>query len=243
MGLTKRQSRIISVVLLVSFFTGTVLLIKSRTNEEQTSIPAEEVDATSSATSETSSPLASVPSPAANTTPSSLSAPAVGEAGSFSVDLNSPGGAQMVLKNFKRNVTKDGKIKWSITADEGRYRPSDGGAELKNATMVTTRKGGTVSTLRAQNGLLFSNGQDLEKADLSGKVSLEHDGLRLEAEKAIYQEREQQVTIPTHVRISTNKIDAEADSMKLNIERNVVTLKGNVVTVVKPDPRPSKGTS
>jgi Lipopolysaccharide-assembly, LptC-related len=83
----------------------------------------------------------------------------------------------VVLTNFHRSQTKNGRKEWDITADVGEYVPNSNLVRITNGVLVLFREDGSTTTMTAPSADIELAGADLKSASCSGGVTILYDTL------------------------------------------------------------------
>jgi LPS export ABC transporter protein LptC len=213
--LSRKQSILASVALLLLFFTSVVLLRPS-----SPALPSSNsVDPSAQTTLKPSS------------TPDDPETPAKG--------------ADFVLDNFKREEIKNGKKVWEVQATRGRYNPSAGKAALENANLWLYQEDGGVVNLKAEKVILKLDGPEgLSAADLIGNVIIVKDNkMTLECDQASYDKAKDLISAPNLVKISGENMTLQGIGMEVTVSTKIIKLLRQTETKLEPKPdSPSQAT-
>lgn len=195
MRLSKKQSIQLTILILVVFFTLSIISIKL--NEEKSESPQ-----------------------SINNITSNL------DGLSISKD------AQIVLHNFQRSSMKNGKKEWEVIAENGKIDPISKKASLKNTELSLFSKDKLI-TLKSDKAKINFIDNELSDAKLRDNIKLNiNNELLLQTETAFYNKKDGVVTTKSPVKIDTEFVTITGDSMKVNIEDQIVTIKKNVVSII-----------
>jgi LPS export ABC transporter protein LptC len=98
-----------------------------------------------------------------------------------------PPRSKIVLQNFQRSETKNGRKVWEITAARGEFFPEDSLISLKTALLKLFQEDGELVTLRAPKALVTLEGNSLVKAVASGGVTItKGETLTMDTQRATY---------------------------------------------------------
>lgn len=160
---------------------------------------------------------------------SSISTP-IGE---LSVELDLSTGPKVVLNNFKRSESKDGKKLWEITAEKGVFSPNTQEAQVENPKLQFFKKSDVTVTLTSRKAIINFDNQTLANAELLDEVLLVQDNpsFIMTGNRALYDQK--QVLIPGPVTIRSDSLFIEGENLVGDVEAEVFTLKNNVKSVIR----------
>jgi LPS export ABC transporter protein LptC len=207
MRITKRQSIVAAILILTAFFaSGTFFVRRNRPG----------TDAGGGSAGASSSAAAS----------SSLAAP---------LEIPSAGKSMVVLNEFHRSETKDGRKLWEVTARQGHYFAETQSADLYDAKLLVYRKNGDTVYLDAKRAALTFSGFGLEKASLSEGMHLSlGTQVSLETAAAVYDKKQDTVVAPGSVKISNDVVEIKGEELHVNLDSQELSLARNVETVITP---------
>lgn len=155
--------------------------------------------------------------------------------GDLSVELDLSSGPKVVLNNFKRSESKDGRKLWEITAEKGVFSPNTQEAQVDNPKLQFFKKNDVTITLTSRKAVINFDNQTLANAELLEEVLLVQDNpsFIMTGDKALYDQK--QVLIPGPVTIRTDEILIEGEDLVGDVEAEVFTLKRNVKSIIRKD--------
>ena len=158
---------------------------------------------------------------------------------SVSVSLNSDGGPKVVLGNFERSETKNGKLVWEVKADRGEYITNDNTANLTQVFLTLYKNSGEKVTIASKEAKLYLDGSALKKADLNGDIVVTlDDETTIRTEIATYNKEEDKVTAPGAVNIEGKRYKVKGTGLVAHVRSKEFSLNGRVETRIDP---PTKG--
>jgi LPS export ABC transporter protein LptC len=197
MHLTRKQSIKLTIIILVLFFTLSIISIKL--NEEKVEVVENILK---------------------------------NEIGLDGVSIKS--NAQIVLDDFTRSSMKNGEKEWEVIAKKGLIDPMSKKAKLEDTELSLFAKKRNVKLI-AKKAFISFEGNELKLAKLKDGVKVNfNDELNLITNDATYHKKKNTVTTKSPVRIETDFIDVSGNTMKVDVENQVVTIKGNVLSVIHP---------
>ncbi|MBX7137805.1 MAG: LPS export ABC transporter periplasmic protein LptC [Oligoflexia bacterium] len=158
------------------------------------------------------------------TLPASTPAPDSGNAGAPSI----------VLRDFQRSESRDGKKLWEVKAEGGLYYPASSSAELTKAHLWFYRERDNTVLLDADQAVLFLEGAALKKAELRGNIKVEYNSkAELHTASASYDKELDQVTAPGQVQITSELLDITGESLTADLKTQQIILRKNVRSVIR----------
>lgn len=143
--------------------------------------------------------------------------------------------SKLVLSNFFRSETKEGKKIWEVKAARGRYFPEDNTAKLEDAILWVFRPDKEPMELVAKVAVLYLEGAGLKKADVSDGVTLtQGDEIVIKTEAATFLNAENKVTAQGIVSVRTKRLNITGEGLDADLRAETFTLNENVSTVVTP---------
>lgn len=142
---------------------------------------------------------------------------------------------QIVMSEFHRTETKNGKTSWEIKAKQGAYDASAKLAKLEQATLWLFRDNGEVVKIVAPSALVTIDGNTLTKAHISGGVELQlSTNLKATSDEALLDRVTNTLSVPGKVKIERDRITLQGRGLDVDIENQVFKLARNVETVIQP---------
>ena len=153
--------------------------------------------------------------------------------GELSVELDLSTGPKVVLNNFKRSESKDGKKLWEITAEKGVFSPNTQEAQVENPKLQFFKKSDVTVTLTSRKAIINFDNQTLANAELLDEVLLVQDNpsFIMTGNRALYDQK--QVLIPGPVTIRSDSLFIEGENLVGDVEAEVFTIKNNVKSVIR----------
>jgi LPS export ABC transporter protein LptC len=256
MRISQRQSVVIVIGVLLAFFAGTALLVRSHRDAtplasgikqseigdlSQGSIPKDPIPKDSipkdSISKDPISEDSTTEDPKSTDPIANKVTPLVVERGDGTVAAPETS-QRFVLDKFHRSETKDGKKLWEVTASRGEYQPTNNSAVLRNAVLEMAQgKSGSVE-IRSDDATLFLKGTGLDRAELQGNVVLiQNKKTTLTSDQAVYDRTKNTITIPGSVRIDGPLLEILGTGLTGDLEKQQFTLASQVVTTIKPRQR------
>ena len=161
---------------------------------------------------------------------------ASGEFNDFTISKN----AEIILNNFERSSMKNEKKEWEVISKKGTINPITKKAILEDTELSLFSKDKIVK-LKANHAKMEFVGNELGNAKLKGNIELNiNNELILNTETAYYNKTDGIVTTKSPVKIDTEFVTITGDSMKVEIDNQIVTINKNVISVIKPKDSTSK---
>lgn len=155
----------------------------------------------------------------------------------ISIKLNSEieGGSQIVLDEFHRSESKNGRKMWEVKGKKGEYSPKTGTARITEADLWLYKESGDIVHLLANQGIVQLDGVTLRTADLEGNVSVsvENKSVTVTTEKAIYDKSLEVVRAPGKVKLTSTMGEISGESLIAKIDKLEFILEKNVQTIIK----------
>lgn len=143
--------------------------------------------------------------------------------------------AAMMLKTFRRFESRDGKTVWEFAAKQGKYSPERESAIVSEVDLTLYREKDERINLKADEAVIALVGTTLKTAELKGNVKVTHSkGATLQTDFAVVEYAENRVTAPGLVRINGDLFEIQGEQLEGKIDQRNFTLKKNVSTVIYP---------
>ena len=139
---------------------------------------------------------------------------------------------KLIMGEFHRSETKDGKKIWEVESKEGRYDPQTKKARLKDAFLRFYHKNGDVITVSTDKAEVSIQDGKLNNVRLTGNVVITFNDVKLITERATMENNNQTVIIPNKVIIKKNGLHLEGQKLKANLETKEFELINNVFTKI-----------
>lgn len=140
----------------------------------------------------------------------------------------------VVLNNFHRSETKNGKVVWEVTAEQGQYSPDKASVILTKAVLFVYQKDNSKVALSADKATLFLDGTALKSAEVTGSVKVHNEKALIETDLATWDNEKNLVHAPGIVSIKTESMDVSGKDMTVNITSKELFLASDVTSTVKP---------
>lgn len=204
LALTKLQSRLIAIAIVVLFFALSMFFFKK--DEDQRRLSKEQVSPSDNNSVET-------------------------EASSAGEDA-AP--SSFALKSFHRSEIKNGKTVWEATGDNARFFPSENLVKIDKSNFLFYSDKDELINLTADKAILHLSGSTLVKAVVEGDVILKYgDKVTIKTKEATYLMKEAIVTAPGLVNIEHEMIDTKGNGLHANLNTEEVVLLRKVKSVIK----------
>lgn len=143
--------------------------------------------------------------------------------------------AKVVIGEFQRSETKDGKKLWELYATEGRYYPDENRAELSKPRL-TVYKDNEEIHLTSDSATAKLKGTGIESVRAIGSVVVYSDKrkMHLTTEEAQVYKDENKIFAPKKVVIDTPMLTVEGEDLEGQLDVKKFTLKKNIRTTIKP---------
>jgi LPS export ABC transporter protein LptC len=138
------------------------------------------------------------------------------------------------IQNFRR-VKMDGDRKaWEIAAREAQYFEEDQQVKVEGPEVSFFLKSDpAVVSIRGDQGKLFLNGRDMDRAELQGGIQVRFKDYLVTSDRAVYEHASDTVVSPGAVRITGNGLVVSGARMTVQMEAQRLHLEGAVQTVLK----------
>jgi LPS export ABC transporter protein LptC len=145
---------------------------------------------------------------------------------------NVPPRSRVVLQDFQRSETKDGKKLWEMSAQRGEFFPDDNVVNLFNAVLHIFRDNEDTVTLRAPEAVVSLKGTSLLQAKgMGGVIITQGDSLTMETQEAIYDKQQEKVTSEEEVTFKGKASTTVGVGLEADMKSQVFLLKENVRSV------------
>jgi LPS export ABC transporter protein LptC len=146
--------------------------------------------------------------------------------------------SQFELTNFQRSESKNGKKIWEVTADNGKYFPEQEMTRLRNVKVLSLRSEDSRFTVSADSADVKLHGPSLTSADLQENVvATINDEVTIKTKIAFYDYEKNLVEAPGFVSITGPFYSSVGDRMSARTDEEIITLEGNVRTIIEPVPK------
>ena len=158
--------------------------------------------------------------------------------GEVSVTVDAEGGPKIVLNDFHRSETKNGKLLWDVRATEGSFSPTNQTAQVKNPQVRLFKKQGEVNLTSSTADIAFQ-GQTLARAHLIDAVKLVQldPPFTMETNEAFFNQSEQKLEIPGKVSIEAESISIKGEGLNGKLDTGVFVIERNVKSVISVKPK------
>ena len=140
-------------------------------------------------------------------------------------DTQEPDTAQLVLRQISHNATRDGKIEWSVNADDGWYDPKTRTTVLNHLEVVFFKEGAEDIRLTAKDGVLDNDTNNLK---LGGEVKVEKEDVMLITRGASYDYETRIVKTLAPVEVTSSMFTLTGETGEMNMVDQHVQLKGRI---------------
>lgn len=140
--------------------------------------------------------------------------------------------ATLSIGKIHQTATRDGKNEWSLEADSAHYIEKNNQMILKDLTVVFFLKDNSEINLKADQGILQIDSNDIE---VSGHVVLKNKEYNLVTEKLDYAHDRRVLYSNVRSTISGSSVQLVADSMTFDLDSKKLTLEGSVETTLNRD--------
>ncbi|MCI5064294.1 LPS export ABC transporter periplasmic protein LptC [bacterium] len=235
MHITKKQSYLLSGLLVFTFFVCGIFFLNSQNQEIRNE---DQGDA-----GESTSPLpVEIPAQKRPKGQERQSRPAHQEQQGSGEEVKvTEGDGGFALENFQRSESKDGKLLWEVFGTNARYYPDEKRVDVEQCVFTMRDKKDKVVTLRAGKAKLFLDGPELDSAQFSAEVILDYgEDLRILTPRATYAKSAGYVTSPAHVKIIGSWYIVEGDGLKAHLEEQRYEILKNVSSIIEPKKQRNK---
>lgn len=210
MYLTKKQSKVLALLVIASFFV--IASLQLRFSRPTPVVDYEGLENSAATPAEPAQP-ATIATDGATT----------------------PHGA-ITLGEFERSYTKEGRKLWEVKAVHGSMIPGTNQAQLADAHFTFYQKNGESLVLFAPKSVLEITGQQLTSVVSTGgiKFELPSQELILLAPQATYTAATELVEVEENVTITTPRVNLSGKKLLLKIEEESFTMTGDVKTHIEP---------
>ncbi len=149
--------------------------------------------------------------------------------------------ARVVIGEFRKSETKDGKKVWEVTAATARYFPDKNIAELENG-LVWLYRGDDVVRVSSNLAIIHLKGTGLDKVQAKGSVVLESEarGITLKTEEANFDQAQEELNCPGLVEITAPQGEISGIGLTGDTGAQNFTLLKDVKTRLKPQSEQTK---
>jgi len=218
MHITKRQSRVLSVAILIGFIGIGIAFWRSNIPEyEYGTATSTEEKQTDKVAKE---PTATAPRAAAIIPP----------------DADS----KFTLERFHRSETKDGQTLWEISGSEAEYFPEQNAILIHDCFLLFFTEDQKKIELEAKTARLVIEESRPVRVQAEGDVELRYnDEVTIKTERANYTAKDNLLTSPGKVHIIGEGFSTEGYRMRVRLDREEFRLLRDIKTVI--DPSKSSG--
>ena len=124
---------------------------------------------------------------------------------------------------------KNGIKEWTLNASSADYFEEQKKINFKNPDVTLFLDDGKKVMLKAEQGVLFTDSNDIE---VEGDVIVTHKNYRLLADKIFYDNTKRIIFSKTHVKIMGDSFNLEADSMSHDLKTDRAFFEGMVTGVL-----------
>ena len=129
---------------------------------------------------------------------------------------------------------KDGEKQWEVISKRGIINPITKKANLEDTELSLFAKKRNVKLI-AKKAYISFEGNELKIAKLKDGVQVNfNDELFLNTNDATYYKQKNLVKTKSPVKIETDFMDVSGNMMRVDVENQIVTIKGKVLSVIHP---------
>ncbi len=218
--LTRKQSMLLGLGLLASFFVASGITIYKRNHAR---VPVAS-DALSKSSIE-GSPTTSLLPPAQ---PSGAALPTPGTGGGFG----------FVLNDFHRSLVRDGKTVWEIHGQRGQYDAANNKAHIEKPDLTVVRDNGDTVRVTAERANLTLAGTQLTEAELYDNVVVVYKGDTIvKTSRAFYKEVEGRLDVPVPVELDSPMFSLRGNKLEALLDPQHIMITNGVTSTIKPRKR------
>jgi LPS export ABC transporter protein LptC len=214
--ITRRQSFLLGIGLLGTFFTlsGAIVYSRNKSRIPTSTLSKELIEGASTA-------LPALRTPTAQITPEGVSS--IGSSSGF------------VLNEFHRSLVKDGKVMWEVFGRRGEYNPLSHNATVQEPQLkLYDEKNGDVQ-IQAKRAELTLSISELSQADLHDKVVITHKAdTTIKTNHATYNRAANTVDIPAPFELEHPAFTLLGSRLHADITTQVILITNGVQTTLKP---------
>ncbi len=140
--------------------------------------------------------------------------------------------ATLSIGKIHQTATRNGNKEWSLEADSAHYIEKSNQMVLKDLTVVFFLKDNSEINLKANQGILEIDSNDIE---VSGHVVLKNKEYNLVTEKLAYAHDQRVLYSNVPATIFSTSVQLAADSMTFDLNTKKLTLEGSVETTIDQD--------
>jgi lipopolysaccharide export system protein LptC len=137
--------------------------------------------------------------------------------------------ATLSIGKIHQTATRNGNKEWSLEADSANYIEKNNQMILKDLTVVFFLKDNSEINLKADQGILEIDSNDIE---VSGHVVMKNKEYNLITEKLAYAHDRAVLYSNVPATISSASVQMAADSMTFDLNSKKLTLEGSVETTI-----------
>lgn len=211
-SVTRRQSIVIAIVMLVCFFAGGIYLVKRQSAKYQLAATTTDLPP-----------------------PGIVEKPTPGFPGVVTTPGQNGESSGFLLNEFHRSQIKDGRTVWEVKGSRGQYFPAENKAVVTDARLILSRTEQEHVTVAAGEATLYLQGTELVRADIVRDVVLNYrDEILLTTDHALFDQTTNTVVAPGVVNINHRVVEIAGEDMVANLTTQEFNLRQKVVTIVKP---------
>ncbi len=138
------------------------------------------------------------------------------------------------LQDFRRVQVKDGRKVWEVSAEDARYFEDDGIVVVREPMVAWFLDDGDRLGLSGDEGRVVLADQSVQFVEMRGEIQVDLAEMRVLAEDAVYDHRNRRISAPGAVQIAGSYLDLTGEDMLVDIDRQVLSLAGNVAMTLQP---------
>lgn len=143
--------------------------------------------------------------------------------------------SQFTMNEFHRSETKNGRTVWEVHGSRGEYFPQTNSAKIQDAKLTMYDKDGKASDLQTKEAEIYLSGPSLGRAHgRAGVQVVYHGDTTLTTEEADYDRSKGTLSTAGPVKIVGSRVDITGNKLEGNVDSQIFTLTGDVVTIIKP---------
>ncbi len=133
--------------------------------------------------------------------------------------------AALVLNSMHQTSTKNGIKEWTLDASSAKLLKNKNKVVMENVSIVFFMKNSKKIYLSSKHGTLDTKTHDMT---FSGDVRVRYTGYTLKTEILHYSQKRHIIYSMKKVRIKDNDSVIDGDSLKIDLNRGSIILKGNI---------------
>jgi LPS export ABC transporter protein LptC len=139
-----------------------------------------------------------------------------------------PAGVNLSIDEIHHTATRNGKKEWRLDADSAQYMDKKKQVLLKMLSMTFYLEDQSELNLTADSGVLMTSSKDVV---VNGNVVVKSSDAHFSTDKMHYRHDQRMLYAESPVKIKGNDFQLTAESMRLDLNNNRATFKGNVMGI------------